>query len=169
MLVATIAGGDKLGHPFWIAKIIEIIRDDEGNQVKFIVVHWYHTSSKDAFTIKYSLEMVKDVEGSSRKLRRKNLPSTSTLALDNVDILVYDFALTKTSHLRKTTINIIKENIPDVPNDATQIRTRRMSHNHRDVGLQLDEEMHWLLVTMRMTPPKARVVRRLDQKRKPYL
>ena len=140
MLVATLAGGDKLGHPFWIAKIIEIIRDDEGNQVKSIVVHWYHTSSKDAFTGKYSLEMVKDVEGSSRKRRRKNLPSTSTLALDNVDILVYDFALTKTGHLRKTTINIIKEKIPDVPNDATQICTRSMSHNHGDVGMQLDED-----------------------------
>ena len=140
MLVAILAGCDKLGHPFWIAKIIEIIRDDEGNQVKSIVVHWYHTSSKDAFTSKYSLEMVKDVDDSSRKRRRKNLPNTSTLALDNVDILVYDFALTKTGHLRKTTINIIKEKIPYVPNDATQIRTRSMSHNHGDVGLQLDED-----------------------------
>ena len=53
---------------------------------------------------------------------------------------MYDFALIKTSHLRKTAINIIKEKIPDVPNDATQIRTRSMSHNHGDVGLQLDED-----------------------------
>ena len=67
MLVATLARGDKLGHPFWIAKIIEIIKGDEGNQVKSIVVHWYHTSSKAAFTRKYSLEMVKDVEGTRRK------------------------------------------------------------------------------------------------------
>ena len=88
MLVATLARGNRLGHPLWIVKIIEIIRDDEGNQVKSIVVHWYHTSSKYAFTSKYSLEMVKDVKGSSRKRRRKNLPNTSTLALDNVDILV---------------------------------------------------------------------------------
>ena len=92
MLVATLARGDKLGHPFWIAKIIEIIKGDEGNQVKSIVVHWYHTSSKDAFTGKYSSKMVKDVEGTSRKQRRKNLLSTST-PLDNVDILIYDFSL----------------------------------------------------------------------------
>ena len=33
MLVATLAGGDEMGHPFWIAKILEIIKDEEGNQV----------------------------------------------------------------------------------------------------------------------------------------
>ena len=27
-----------------------------------------------------------------------------------------------------------------MPNDATQIHTRSMSHNHGDVGLQLDED-----------------------------
>ena len=140
MLVATLAGGDELGHPFWFARILEMIKDEQGNQVMSIVVHWYHTSSPDAFTGKYSLEMVKDVEGTSRKQRRKNLPTTSSLALDNVDILVYDFSLTKTGHLRQTTIKIIKEKIPDVPVDATQRRTRSMSHNHGDVGLQLDED-----------------------------
>ena len=79
-----------------------------------IVVHWFHTSSSDAFTRKYSLDMVKDVGGTSRKWRRKNLQSTSTLTLDHVDILVYDFSLTKTGHLRQTTIKIIKEKIPDM-------------------------------------------------------
>ena len=74
-----------------------------------IVVHWYHTSSPDAFTGKYSLEMVKDLRGTSRKRRRKNLPSMSTLTLDHVVILVYDFSLTKTGHLRQTTIKIIVE------------------------------------------------------------
>ena len=119
MFVATLASGDKMDHPFWIAKIIEIIKDELGNQVMSIVVHWYHTSSPYAFTRKYSLEMVKDVGGTSRKQRRKNLPCTSTLTLDNVDILVYDFSLTKTSHIRKITIKIIKEKIPDVVPNAT--------------------------------------------------
>ena len=81
--------------------------------------------------------MVKDVRGTSRKWRRKNLPSTSTLTLDNVDILVYDFSLTKTCHLRQTTIKIIKEKmIRNVPPDATQRQTRGMSNNHGDVRLQ---------------------------------
>ena len=41
MLVATLAEDDELKCPFWIAKIIEIMKDDQGNQVKSIVVHWY--------------------------------------------------------------------------------------------------------------------------------
>ena len=45
MLVATLVGNDGLGHPFWIAKILETMKDEQGNQVKSIVVHWYHTSS----------------------------------------------------------------------------------------------------------------------------
>ena len=55
-----------------------------------------YTETSNAFTRKYSLEMVKDVGGTNRKWRRKNLSSTSTLTLDHVDILVYDFSLTKT-------------------------------------------------------------------------
>ena len=69
-----------------------------------------------------------------------NIPSTSTLTLDHVDILVYDFSLTKTGHLRQTTVKIIKEKIPDMVSTATQRRTRSMCHNHGDVGLQLDED-----------------------------
>ena len=72
-------------------------------------------------------------------MERKNLPSTSTLTLDHVDILVYDLSLTKTGHLRQTTIKIIKEKISDVPPDATQKR-RSMCHDHGDIGLLLDED-----------------------------
>ena len=76
----------------------------------------------------------------SRKGGRKNLPSTSTLMLDNVGILVYEFILTKIGHLRQTTIKIIKENIPNVAPDTRQRQTRSMSHNHDDGVLQLDED-----------------------------
>ena len=140
ILLATLAGDDGLGHLFWIAKILELMKDEQGNQVKSIVVHWYHMSSLDAFAGKYSLEMVKDVRGTSRKKRRNNLSSTSTLTLDNVDILVYAFSLTKTSHLRQTTIKIIKEKIPNVAAYTRQRQTRSMSHNHNEVGLQLNED-----------------------------
>ena len=84
--------------------------------------------------------MVKDVEGTSKKRRRKNVPSISTLTLDSVDILVYDFSLTKIGHLRQTTIKVLKEKLPNVTQDTTQIQTRSMSHNHVSVGLQLDED-----------------------------
>ena len=122
MMVATLADGDEMVHPFWIAKITNIIKDELRNQVMSIMVHWYHTSSPYAFTGKYSLEMVKDVRGTSRKWRRKNLPSTSTLTLDHVDILVYDFSLTKIDHLRQTTIKIIKEKITDMVSNTTPRR-----------------------------------------------
>ena len=39
------------------------MKDEQDNEVWSIVVHWYHTSSLDAFAGKYSLEMVKDVRG----------------------------------------------------------------------------------------------------------
>ena len=73
MMVTTLAGGDEMGHPFWIAKIIDIIKDELNNQVMSIVFHWYHISSPYAFTGKYSLEIVKNVGGTSRKRRRKNI------------------------------------------------------------------------------------------------
>ena len=97
MMVATLAGGNEIGHPFWIVKITDIIKHEISNQVTSIVVHRFHTSSPDAFTRKYSSEMVNDVGGRSRKHRRKNISSTSTLTLDHVDILVYDFSLTNRS------------------------------------------------------------------------
>ena len=129
------------------------------------MVHWNHTTSRDAFIGKYSLEMVKDVRCTSRKRRRKNLPNTSTLTLDNVDILVYDFSLTKTGHLRQTTIKIIKEKIPNVAPDTTQRQTRSMSHNHGEVGLQFRmKAIHWLPVMMRMRPHKALLVHQMGLK-----
>ena len=72
--------------------------------------------------------------------KKKKCTYISTLTLDSVDILVYDFSLTKTGHLRQTTINILKEKLPHVAQDTTQIQTRSMSHNHVLVGLQLDED-----------------------------
>ena len=66
----------------------------------------------------------------------------STLMLDNVDILVYDFFLSKIGRLRQTTIKIIKEKIPSAGAEMTTRRTRSTSHNHGEVGLQLDEDSH---------------------------
>ena len=46
------------------------------------------------------------------KKRVKNMRSTSTLSLSEIDILVYDFTLSKVGHLKKSTINILKEKVP---------------------------------------------------------
>ena len=106
-LVATLVGDNEFDHPFWVANILEIMKNEQNNQLKSVVVHWYHTSSPDAFIGKYCLEMVKDVDDTIKKRGRKNLRTAiSTLTLDFVDILVYDISLTKTCHLRQTTIKI---------------------------------------------------------------
>ena len=55
-------------------------------------------------------------------------------------MLVYDFSLTETGHLRQTTIKILEEKLPNVAQHTTQTQTRSMSHNHVSVGLQLDED-----------------------------
>ena len=100
-------GDNEFDHPFWVANILEIMKNEQNNQLKSVVVHWYHTSSPDAFIGKYCLEMVKDVDDTIKKRGRKNLRTAiSTLTLDFVDILVYDISLTKTCHLRQTTIKI---------------------------------------------------------------
>ena len=59
-----------------------------------------------------------------KRKRKKNVKSTSLLNMDEVDILVYDFALTKTGHLRKSIVHIIKEKLPGLQDDPNQRHTR---------------------------------------------
>ena len=41
--------------------------------------------------------------------RKRNIRDTSTLDISVLDIIVYDFTLTKVGPLRKSTIDIVKE------------------------------------------------------------
>ena len=61
-------------------------------------------------------------------------------ATQNLYTILYNFSLSKTGHLRQTTIKIIKEKISDMVSNATKRRTKSISQNHGDVGLQLDED-----------------------------
>ena len=84
------------------------------NQIKSTKVHWYNTTSKNAFTGKYTLEMMEcPTSRGNRKLKR-NIRNTSILDMQEVDIIVYDFTLTKVGRLRKSTIDIIKEKFPSL-------------------------------------------------------
>ena len=47
----------------------------------------------------------------SKVKKKRNIRNTSSLDISEVDIIVYNFALTKVGHLRKLTIEIIKEKI----------------------------------------------------------
>ena len=102
MLIATPANENSHGHQFWIGKILEVLMHEIEK------AHWYNTLSENAFTGKYTVEMIEfPMTRRGRKMKR-NICNTSTLDISDVDIIVYDFTLTKAGCLRKSTIDIIK-------------------------------------------------------------
>ena len=56
------------------------------------------------------------------------------------------------------------QQIPNVALATTQRQTRSMSHNHGEVGLQLDEDNVLVVVMMRMRPDKTLLVHRMGLK-----
>ncbi|KAH7284934.1 hypothetical protein KP509_33G003100 [Ceratopteris richardii] len=56
------------------------------------------------------------------------------------NILVYDFSLTKTGHLRKATINMIKQKLPNVCGTGNHRKTRRVVHDPAEFGMYVDED-----------------------------
>ena len=71
------------------------------NKIKTTKVHWYNTMSKNAFTGKYTLEMMECPMSRGNRKRKRNIRNTSTLEITEVDIIVCDFTLTKVGRLRK--------------------------------------------------------------------
>ena len=135
-LIATLADGDVLGHPFWIAKVIDLIKDDSQTTILSLKVHWYHTTSKNAFTGKYTLEMMSTTTRIGAKKKKKIVRRISTLHLVDVDVILYRFTLTKSGHLRQSTIAMLEEKFK-----ATSTRqTRSATHDLVTVGLHLDED-----------------------------
>ena len=114
MLIATPADDNDLGHQFWIGKVLDVVMHENQNQIKSTKVHWYNTKSKNAFTGKYTLEMMECPTSRGNRKRKRNIRNTSTLDMQDVDIIVYDFTLTKVGRLRKSTIDIIKEKLPSL-------------------------------------------------------
>ena len=72
--------------------------------------------------------------------RKRNIRNTSTLDITNVDIIVYDFTLTKIGRLRKLTIDIIKEKLPSLQGDSNRRQTRSYAHNVESRHLVYDED-----------------------------
>ena len=94
-MIAVLATKDPHGYPLWIWKVINI--EKENDDVIAIEVHWYATSTH-TFNGVYKLDMVVE-KHVNRKRKRKGQNTTrhhiGLLKLDDVDILVYDFNLTK--------------------------------------------------------------------------
>ena len=60
--------------------------------------------------------------------------------MQGVDIIVYDFTITKAGHLRKSTIDIIKEKLPTLQSFTDRRRTRSSTHDLGSQHLILDED-----------------------------
>ena len=84
------------------------------NKIKSTKVHWYNTTSKNAFTSKYTLEMMECPTSRGNRKRKRNIRNRLTLDMQEVDIIVYDFTLTKVGRLRNSTIDMIKEKFPSL-------------------------------------------------------
>jgi hypothetical protein len=111
-MIAVLVTEDPHGYPFWIGKVLKI--EKENDDVIAIEVHWYAISTHP-FNAVYKLEMVVE-KHVNRKRKRKGQNTTrrrtDLLKLYDVDILVYDFNLTKRGTLRSKTTYIIKRLLP---------------------------------------------------------
>jgi len=86
----------------------------ENEEVVSIEVHWY-TTNTHPFVGVYKAEMVvekKVYRKRKRKSQKINHRCIDILKLEEVDILIYDFQLTKKDTLRSKTIDIIKSLLP---------------------------------------------------------
>ena len=72
--------------------------------------------------------------------RKRNTRNTSTLDISDVDIIVYDFTLTKAGHLRKSTIDIFKEKLPSLQSGSSRRQTRSATYNLESEHLVYDED-----------------------------
>ena len=134
MLIATSTNNDRLGHQFWISKVVNVVTLHESiSLIKSIKVQWYNTRSKNEFTGKYTLSR-------GNKRRKRNIWNTLTLDINEVDIIVYDFTLTKVGCLRKPTINIIKVKLPSLQGFSDRRRSRSDEPNSESHHFVLDED-----------------------------
>jgi len=112
-MIAVLADGDPNGYPFWVAKVIKVFTENE--DVTSVEVHWYATNTHP-FNGVYKPEMVVDKKNGGKRKRKGtniNRRRTDILQLKDVDILVYDFNLTKRGTLRFKTTEILKRLLPE--------------------------------------------------------
>ena len=143
-MIAVLVVEDPLGYPLWISKVIKVINENE--DITVVDVHWYATSTHP-FNGVYKPEMVVE-KRIGRKRKRKgtniNRRRTDVLKLEDVDILVYDFNLTKRGTLRLQTINILKKLLPEqllLKWDSAEYRRRSTRILNSDmVGMHVDSD-----------------------------
>ena len=111
-MIAVLATDDPRQYPFWIAKAMKVNKENE--EVVSVEVHWYATDTHP-FDGVYKAEMVvekKVCRKRNRKGQKINRRRIDILKLEEVDILVYDFKMTKKGTLHSKTLEIIKKLLP---------------------------------------------------------
>ena len=78
---------------------------------------------------KYTLEMMECPTSRGSRKRKRNMRNTTTLDMQGVDIIVYDFIVTKVGRLRKSTIDIIKEKLLSLQGFTDRRQTRSSTHD----------------------------------------
>ena len=113
---------------------------EDQNEIDAIKVHWYNTRSKNAFTWKYILEMLECARSRDNRKRKRNMCITSTMNINEVDIIVYGFTLIKVVRLRKLTVHIIKEKLHVFQGVSGRRRTRLATHELESHDFILDKD-----------------------------
>ena len=98
-------------------------------------VHWCHTTS-NAFAGNYTLEMMLTTTRISAKKNKKTVWRISTLHLVDVDVILYDFTLSKSDYLRNIAVAMLEKNLKS----TSTRQTRSARHDPIIVGLHLDED-----------------------------
>ena len=143
----------------WVARIHydNMVMHENQNKIKSIKVHWHNNRSKNAFTSKYALKMMECPTSRENKKRKRNIHNASTLDISEVDIIVYDFILTKVGRQRKPTVDIVKEKCEldlqttrftnSLQGLSNQRRTRSRTHNwSHNIWFQMKRKtMLWLV------------------------
>jgi hypothetical protein len=110
-MIAVLAIEDPHGYPLWIAKVIKVNKENE--DVITIEVHWYATYTQFNGVYKPKMVVEKHISRREKEMGQNIIRRwTDLLKLEDVDILVYDFNLTKRETLHSKTTKIIKRLLP---------------------------------------------------------
>ena len=66
-MIEVLVDGDPLGYPWWVSKVIKVIKEHE--DITFVEVHCY-TTNTHPFNGVYKLEMVADKQSAKREKER---------------------------------------------------------------------------------------------------
>ena len=150
-MIEVLATKDACSYPLWIAKVMKVNKENE--EFISIEVHWYATDTHPFYGV-YKLEMVlkkRVCKKRKREGQNVNHRRIDILNLENVDILVYYFQLTKKGTLRTKTTKIIKRLFPqEIVASWESVKPRHRSRRNMSYEmLGIHKDSHGALIDKR--------------------